>query len=257
MQAALHSRVLQRLLTVIVQSNRSTLSLGKQGFLASNSLTTVCMLLSVFVLFPEYFMQRALAEQPRVNISTSLGNIVVELDADESPLGVANFLKYVDDGSYVGTIFHRVIPDFLVQAGGYRVDLSDIEKGDMIVNEADNGLFNIAGTIAYARNDEIDSAGRQFFINTRDNASLDHSPESCSRKDEKSRLRALERGLNKPQTCQTFGYAVFGHVVSGMAVVVTMSEVPTSFKGDMADLPDIPITINAMTRLKAVTVESK
>lgn len=231
--------------------------MAQQGCFVRNTLTAAGMLLSVCVLAPASFIQSARAEQPRVSISTSLGEIVVELNADEAPAGVAHFLKYVDTGGYVGTIFHRVIPDFLVQAGGHHADLSDVDNSDIIINEADNGLLNKAGTIAYARNDEIDSAGGQFFINVNDNANLDHSADSCSREDEKSRLRALERGLYKPQTCRTFGYAVFGHVISGMAVVVTMSEVSTSFQGDMADVPDDPIMINAMTRLQTATVDGK
>jgi len=238
--------------------------LGKQVFFASNTfffasntLARLGTLLMVLVLASVSFVPVARAEQPQVNISTSLGDIVVELNADKAPVGVANFLKYVDDGSYVGTIFHRVIPNFLVQAGGHHVDLSEVDSVEMIINEADNRLYNKVGTIAYARNDEIDSAGRQFFINASDNANLDHSLDSCSREDEKLRLRALARGLNKPQTCGTFGYAVFGHVVSGMAVVESISEVPTNFQGDMADVPDTPIIINAMTRLQVATVDGK
>jgi peptidyl-prolyl cis-trans isomerase A (cyclophilin A) len=231
--------------------------LANQGFFGGNISAVVGLLLSTCVLAPGLLIPAVRAEQPRVNISTSLGDIVVELSAKEAPVGVANFLKHVDEGSYVGTIFHRVIPDFIVQTGGHLVDLSEVDRGDMIINEADNGLLNKVGTLAYARNDEIDSASRQFFINVSDNASLDHSLDSCSRADEKSRLRALERGLSKPQTCRTFGYAVFGHVVSGMAVVASISEVPTNFQGDMADVPDAPITINTMTRLQAVTVDGK
>jgi peptidyl-prolyl cis-trans isomerase A (cyclophilin A) len=231
--------------------------LGYQGFFANNTSVTAGLRLTTFLVALCSYIPAAQAEQPRVTISTNLGDIIIELSANEAPVGVANFLKHVDEGSYVGTIFHRVIPDFIVQAGGHLEDLSEVDKGDMILNEADNGLFNKVGTIAYARNDEIDSAARQFFINVSDNASLDHSANSCSREQEESRLRALERGLNKPQTCGTFGYAVFGHVVAGMAVVSKIADVPTGFQGDMADVPDTPIIINSMTRLQTAVVDEK
>ena len=116
-----------------------------------------------------------------VVISTNLGKMTVALDSNRAPITVANFLAYVDEEAYDGTIFHRVIDDFMIQGGGYRVDLSETPEKGPITNEAENGLSNAVGTIAMARSNLIDSATRQFFINLVDNSRLDHKPNSCTR----------------------------------------------------------------------------
>lgn len=189
------------------------------------------------------------AEQLRVLIQTSLGDLVVELDETRSPASVANFLAYVDDGSYTGTIFHRVIPEYVIQAGGHRVDMSEIEDHPPILNEAENGLKNVAGTLAFARSNAIDSATGQFFINLQDNVNLDHTVDSCTRADEQAQEKALARGLHKPIRCKTFGYAVFGRVVEGMHVVNAIASVETRDHPDYADVPVTPIVIESISRI--------
>ncbi|MFT5210113.1 MAG: cyclophilin family peptidyl-prolyl cis-trans isomerase [Flavobacterium sp.] len=184
-----------------------------------------------------------------VRIETNLGGIDVQLDGKKAPLTAENFLKHVDAGHYENVIFHRVIEGLIIQSGGYKEDLVDIESEDALYNEADNGLQNVMGTIAMARQFEIDSAGRQFFINTEDNPHLDFNEKSCTRKDEKKHLKTIERGLNKPLTCASFGYAVFGRVVSGMAIVRLIESSPTEEKGDFNDLPIKPIIIKSIKRM--------
>jgi peptidyl-prolyl cis-trans isomerase A (cyclophilin A) len=184
---------------------------------------------------------------------TSLGSIQVSLEPALSPLTVANFLEYVDSGFYNGTIFHRVILGFVVQGGGHDVQLVERESGlftrnAAIHNEADNGLKNVRGTIAMARMDEIDSATNQFYFNVADNANLDHSEESCTREDELQEFKARERGLSKPRTCKTFGYAVFGHVTEGMEVLEEIEFVETGSKDGFDDLPVNPVIIHSVRR---------
>lgn len=186
------------------------------------------------------------SSNPQVRIETTAGDIVLELFADKSPIAVENFLSYVNDGSYRNTIFHRVIPGFMIQGGGRTADLVELDGKDEIFNEAANGLANLTGTIALARHDIIDSASRQFFINTADNATLDHSKESCTRKDEKATVAAAERGLIRPITCKTFGYPVFGHVIAGMDVVFDIELVETKDVDDFYDVPVTPITITGI-----------
>jgi cyclophilin family peptidyl-prolyl cis-trans isomerase len=137
----------------------------------------------------------------------------------------------------------------MIQTGGYFLDLSEADEADAILNEADNGLKNIRGTLAMARVDEIDSAIRQFFINAVDNTNLDHSEESCSRADERSFADALARGLYKPRTCKTFGYAVFGEVISGMEIVEEIELVDTESRDGFDDLPLDPIIIETIKRV--------
>ena len=132
-----------------------------------------------------------------VLIKTSMGDITAELDADKAPLTVANFLSYVKDGSYDGTIFHRVMPGFMIQGGGFTPDMQQKPTRAPVKNEADNGLKNLRGTLAMARTNVVDSATSQFFINVVDNAFLDF----------------------KAATQQGYGYAVFGKVTDGMDVV--------------------------------------
>ncbi len=133
-----------------------------------------------------------------VKMETNRGDIILELDAEKAPLSVANFLQYVKDGYYDGTIFHRVISTFMIQGGGFDEDLVRKSTRDPIKNEASNGLKNVRGTIAMARLPSPHSATAQFFINVQDNPSLDFTSEDNGR---------------------TWGYAVFGKVVEGMDVV--------------------------------------
>jgi cyclophilin family peptidyl-prolyl cis-trans isomerase len=143
--------------------------------------------------------------QPTVQINTSLGAIIVELESEKAPLTVANFLRYVKNGYYSGTIFHRVIRRFMIQGGGMTADMKEKPTIAPIRNEADNGLINAAGTIAMARTNDPHSATAQFFINTADNTFLNHTAKD-------------EHG---------WGYAVFGKVVAGMDVVEKISKTPT------------------------------
>lgn len=193
--------------------------------------------------------QAAADDAPRVLMKTTMGDIVIELVPTEAPVSVRNFLGYVERGDYDGTIFHRVIPGFMIQAGGHEPSMDIRADGEMIHNEADNGLKNVTGTLALARSEEIDSASRQFFINVSDNTHLDHKPSSCTREDEAARAVARERGLFKPRTCDSFGYAVFGRVVDGMDVVRDIEIVETTSKAGHGDVPVEPIVIESMVVL--------
>jgi len=164
---------------------------------------------------------------PKVTIATSLGDIVVELDAQQAPVTVDNFLRYVDAGFYDGTVFHRVIPNFMIQGGGFDTALKKKPGFDPIRNEAGNGLKNLRGTIAMARTSVVDSATSEFFINVVDNAFLDHQDE----------------------TARGFGYAVFGRVVKGMEVVDSIVKVKTERRNMVfADLPVTTVTIDSVRR---------
>ena len=143
-------------------------------------------------------------------------------------------------------LFHRVIPGFMVQTGGYRSDLTLLPESDELRNEADNGLTNQRGTLAMARMDAIDSATRQFFINVADNPHLDHQQASCTRREEEERVAAAERGLLKPRTCASFGYVVFGRVVAGMDVVDDIADQDT----DITDFPE-PILMTNSDQVEA------
>jgi len=179
----------------------------------------------------------ALAEgPPRVELRTNQGDIVLELHEGKAPATVANFLQYVDDGFYDNTVFHRVIPGFMVQGGGFSLDqeqgtLRQKETRAPIKNEADNGVKNKSGTIAMARTGNPHSATAQFFINTADNASLDHTG----------------------KTPRGWGYTVFGEVVEGMDTVKLIAGVPTgkaSLNGRRArDVPKTPVIIESARRL--------
>lgn len=190
----------------------------------------------------------ATASAERVTIQTSLGDFEVLLFDEQSPISVSNFLSYVDVGAYNDTIFHRVIPAFMVQGGGHYEDLSDATEKDPIRNEADNGLLNERGTLAMARFEAIDSARRQFFINLDHNTHLDHGSDSCTRQDEEEVAAAREKGLFKPRTCKNFGYAVFGRVVKGMDVVDRIASTETTSEQGFHDLPTSPIIIKSITR---------
>ena len=164
---------------------------------------------------------------PRVRISTNAGDITVELYPDEAPLTVANFLSYVDSGFFAGTVFHRVIPNFMIQGGGFTQDLAEKPAGESVKNESRNHLHNERGTIAMARTDDPDSAGAQFFINVRANLTLD-----------------FNYVTRKP------GYTVFGRVIDGMDVVDGISLVDTQRAGHLDDVPVNPIVIESITRLE-------
>ena len=160
----------------------------------------------------------------KVRLSTSMGDIVLQLDADKAPKTVANFLAYVKSGHYGGTVFHRVIDGFMIQGGGMTPDLTEKATRSPIVLEARNGLKNQRGTVAMARTMVPDSATAQFFINLNDNAFLD---------------AANSRDGN--------GYAVFGLVVEGMDVVDKIKATPTGGKGPHANVPLQPVLINKVT----------
>lgn len=159
-------------------------------------------------------------EKPKVTFETDLGTIVIELFPEEAPITVENFLRYANDGFYTGTIFHRVIPNFVVQGGGLTFDFVRKETRAPIKNESDNGLKNYKGTLSMARLPDPDSATSQFFIN------LNHNRHLNPKKDEP-------------------GYAVFGKVVDGMDVVVKMTKEPQGKSRDQA--PDLPIRILAVS----------
>jgi len=162
---------------------------------------------------------------PQVTLHTSLGDIRIELFAQEAPVTVENFLQYAREGFYDGTVFHRVISHFMIQGGGMTADLQQKPTRDGIVNEATNGLKNVRGTVAMARTGDPNSATSQFFINVEANRSLDHTGTSDSR---------------------AWGYAVFGRVVDGMDVVDEIRFVDTGRVGPMSDVPVTPVLIESV-----------
>jgi len=161
-----------------------------------------------------------------VIFSTSHGDITIELFPNEAPITVENFLKYVDDGFFDGTIFHRVIPGFMLQGGGFTADMAQKETREQIKNEADNGLKNERGSLSMARTAVVDSATTQFFLNLVDNDFLDHGS-------------------------RDFGYAVFAKVVEGMEVADEIAKVKTGNQGGHQNVPVEPVTINSARRVAA------
>jgi len=161
-------------------------------------------------------------EYPQVILHTNHGAITVELFEDKAPKSAANFLQYARDGHYDGTLFHRVISNFMIQGGGFDTDFNQKPVRDPIDNEADNGLTNDRGTLAMARTNDPHSATSQFFINVTDNGFLNH--------------RARHSG-------QTWGYAVFGRVTDGMDVVDSIRQVATGSQGFHQDVPTEPVVI--------------
>jgi cyclophilin family peptidyl-prolyl cis-trans isomerase len=159
--------------------------------------------------------------QKQVKLETSMGDIVIELNEEASPITVKNFLRYVEEGFYDGTIFHRVIPDFMIQGGGFTAEMVQKKPHPPIVNEASNGLKNDRGTIAMARTANPDSATSQFFINHENNDFLNYA------------------GQSKP------GYTVFGKVVEGLDVVDAIAAVKTTQKGQHSDVPVEPVVIKS------------
>ncbi len=158
-----------------------------------------------------------------LRFKTTAGEFTVELFEKEAPETCANFLRYVDEGHYDGTLFHRVIPGFMIQGGGFASGLEQKETHEPIRNEATNGLENLRGTLAMARTNDINSATAQFFINLVDNDFLNHSPGN-------------------------YGYAVFGRVTSGMDVVDAIAEVPTTRRRGHSDVPTDDVVMLAVTR---------
>lgn len=158
---------------------------------------------------------------PKVKLETSKGVMMIELDAEKAPLSAANFVDYVNDGFFDGLIFHRVIPNFMVQGGGMNPDMSQKPNKAAIQNEANNGLKNDRGTLAMARTGDPHSATSQFFVNLKDNDFLNHTSESSA----------------------GWGYAVFGKVTEGLDVIDEIAKVPTGNVGGHGDVPTEAVTI--------------
>jgi peptidyl-prolyl cis-trans isomerase B (cyclophilin B) len=166
--------------------------------------------------------------QSQVKLITSLGEIIIKLNTEKAPVSSANFLTYVNEGFYNGTIFHRVIPDFMAQGGGFDTGFKQKAVHAPIKNEANNGLTNRRGTLAMARTNDPNSATAQFFINLKDNSFLNHTS----------------------QTSSGWGYAVFGEVIEGMDVVDAMAKQATGNRGGHQDVPKTDIIIEKAEVIK-------
>lgn len=183
-------------------------------------------LLALVLLTTGLFTQNLFAEgNPRALIHTSMGDIEFELLAEKAPVSVENFIGYAKSGAFDGTIFHRVISHFMIQGGGFTPDMQKKVTRDPIINEANNGLSNVRGTVAMARTNDPHSATAQFFINTQDNFNLNHVSEANSR---------------------TWGYAVFANVIEGMDVVEEIRFVETTTKPPYSDVPVVPVVIQSV-----------
>jgi len=158
-----------------------------------------------------------------IRFETTLGDFTIELFEKEAPLSVANFLKYIDSGFFDGTIFHRIVPGFVIQGGGYTEDMTKKRTNPPVKNEADNGLKNSRGTLSLARTNDINSATSQFFVNLKDNDFLDHT-----------------RG--------NFGYAVFAKVTEGMDVIDKIAAVKTGRSRGFEDVPLDPVIMTSVRR---------
>lgn len=189
-----------------------------------NALLRIAALTLLTVLPFTSAAQGADGANPRVEVSTNLGEFVIELWPEEAPITVENFLKYVDRGFYDGLLFHRVIPDFMIQAGGYDVAMDYHEPIGQIRNESVGGPRNLRSTVAMARQRNPDSADSQFFVNVRDN-------------------RHLDADGQRP------GYTVFGQVVAGMDIVDRISLVRTGVRSGMRDVPLEPVVIESAARV--------
>jgi peptidyl-prolyl cis-trans isomerase A (cyclophilin A) len=164
-----------------------------------------------------------LAETPKVIFSTTLGSFMIELYPGKAPITVKNFLAYVDAEYFDNTVFHRVIPGFMIQGGGFTEQMRKKPNSSPIKNEADNGLKNKRGTLSMARTQAVDSATAQFFINLKDNTFLDHGT-------------------------RNFGYAVFARVIAGMEVIEKIAMVPTGNQGPYQNVPKTPVVIKSARR---------
>ena len=186
------------------------------------------IVLAVLTLTVAVFASSAMAQNPQVEMRTSMGVIVLELQPENAPETVKNFLQYVKDGFYNGTIFHRVIADFMIQGGGFTADMQQKKTRDPVKHEGGNGLRNQVGTIAMARTAEPNSGTSQFFINVVDNQMLDF------------------RGPGP----QEIGYCVFGRVVKGLDVVNKIRNVQIATRGGHQNVPVQTITIEKVTLLE-------
>lgn len=185
----------------------------------------VALLICCTILFSAPGFAQQSSDNPMVKMTTSFGEITIELYPEQAPESVDNFLQYAGDGFYDGTIFHRVIPGFVLQGGGFTPQMERKPTREPIANESDNGLENRRGTLSMARLPDPHSATSQFFINLADNAHLDH------------------------QGGGQWGYAVFAKVVDGMAVVDDIAGVETTTKAGLADVPAEPVVIEKAKRL--------
>ena len=190
-------------------------------------------LLSLSIVPP--FAAVAAEDNPQLRLTTSLGTIEIELDAKHAPDTVKNFMNYVKSGFYQGAIFHRVIPGFMIQGGGFRPGMDEKAHGVTIRNEADNGLKNLAGTLAMARTSDPHSASAQFFINTVDNPALDH----------------------RDKTTSGWGYAVFGKVTKGMDVVKKIEHTATKNVGTFENVPKQDVLITKVEAIKKTSSKLK
>ena len=161
-----------------------------------------------------------------IRFETNLGDFTIEFFEKEAPLSVANFLRYIDDGFLEGTIFHRVVPGFVIQGGGFTEDMTQKKTHPPVKNEADNGLKNVRGSLSMARTNDINSATSQFFVNLKDNDFLDHS-------------RA------------NFGYAVFARVTEGLDVIDKIAAVATGRRRGFDDVPVEPVIMKSVRRVHA------
>jgi len=161
----------------------------------------------------------------KLNIETSHGNIIIEIYPEKAPITVKNFLSYVDKGFYNGTIFHRIIEDFMIQGGGFEKDMTEKETDAPIKNEANNGLKNIPYTIAMARTPVPNSATSQFFINVANNSFLDYPGQDGA------------------------GYCVFGKVLDGIGTIIKIGKLATTTRNGMSDVPIKRVTIKSITKL--------
>ncbi len=185
-------------------------------------------LMMVLVVIAAFTVGRAamapdLPENPKVVFSTTHGSFMIEFYPQKAPITVKNFLAYVDAGHFDGTIFHRVIPRFMIQGGGFTEEMKQKQTNPPIKNEANNGLKNKRGTLSMARTRNVDSATSQFFVNLKHNSSLDHGG-------------------------RDFGYAVFAKVIAGMEVVDKIAAVPTGNKGHYQNVPKTPVIIKSARR---------
>lgn len=190
----------------------------------------LCLIaLSLLFIVPANAAAEEEGNNPMVEVKTNLGSFTMELYPDKAPISVKNFLQYVNKKFYDGTVFHRVIPTFMIQGGGFTPDMMKKATGAPIKNEANNGLSNLKGTIAMARTSEINSATCQFFINVKDNKGLDYKGDAPAE----------------------YGYAVFGKVVDGMDTVEKIRNVKTATKGVYGDVPVKPVIIKSIRRISS------
>lgn len=188
----------------------------------------ILFFISFFAFFMTVIDDAVAGQNPVVLMETNMGNVKIELFPDKAPITVKNFLEYVNSGFYNGTIFHRVINNFMIQGGGFTEQLQPKQTKAPIKNEANNGLKNKRGSIAMARTMIVDSATAQFFINQKDNVFLDHRDNSM----------------------QGFGYAVFGQVIEGMDVVDKIANVKTGMNKGFQDVPVSPVVIKSVRLVK-------